>query len=156
MSRSWLRLLLFALLVGAALAWVIRWWPKAQDPRVLSEMDTEGAAKEEFHDWFVEARLQRERDLFLWLETLLKHGGEAEARSEYVEALRRHRLQNEAEELLRLRGFDDALVYLDGEGAVVIVRAEAISRADAALVAELVSRLTGVPKERISVSHRAK
>lgn len=63
----------------------------------------------------------------------------------------------QAEQLIRARGYADAAVSITDEAAaVVVVKAPTISQAQFVQLAELVSQVTGVRSDRITVWHRSK
>lgn len=110
-------------------------------------------------DFYVESRLDRERALsrqFELLEAVINNPDSSpEVRSRAQEELlalsRQASVEAETESLIRAKGFDDALVYLHQDGAVVVVRTQLLSRADAAVIMDLVSRVAAVAVEEISV-----
>ena len=55
------------------------------------------------------------------------------------------------ENLLRARGYDEALVILDQRGATVVIPDQVMTKEKAAQIGELVRRITGVPLDSISI-----
>jgi hypothetical protein len=66
----------------------------------------------------------------------------------------RIRREARAEDLLKAKGYRDALVMLESGGATAVVRAASLSAADVARIADAVSRAAGVAPESINVLAR--
>src|SRR5690606_30978111 len=76
------------------------------------------------------------------------------AEEELVALSRRITQEAEIESLIRARGFEQVLVYLYDEAAVVIVNAADLTEAQAAQVADAVNKVASVPVSSISVMAR--
>lgn len=109
--------------------------------------------------FFTEGRMERDRarsqQMELLKELIAQPQASAEARAraeaELLALSRRAAQEAEIENLLRARGFRDALVYLYSNSAVVVVRAGSLTPAQVAQVADAVSRVAGIPFESVSV-----
>lgn len=77
----------------------------------------------------------------------------AEANKELLSLTRKAALETELEGLVMARGFGESVVFLFDGSALVLVNGLKITQADAARIGEAVSRATGIPIEKISVSN---
>lgn len=104
-------------------------------------------------------RYDRERlrsQTLAYLQTLLEQASSEERSSleATVEAMiQRIRKEDEAEMLLRARGYVNTLVSVGQDYAEVVV-ARVLERSEAAEIGELVARVAGVPLERVTISDR--
>jgi stage III sporulation protein AH len=110
-------------------------------------------------DFFVEFRLERERVRSQQVEQLRELIENAKideatrnlATARWLTLTERMGREVDAENLVRARGFADALVVLKDDGATVIVRAPELTPLDAARIADIVIRTAGVRPESISI-----
>ena len=70
-------------------------------------------------------------------------GTRARARSELLTLTSRMETETTVEGVLRMRGFEDAVVTVSANSVNVVVRADALSQAESAAILELVMRETG-------------
>lgn len=70
-------------------------------------------------------------------------GTRARARSELLALASRMEAETTVEGVLRMRGFEDAVVTVSANSVNVVVRADALSQAESAAILELVTRETG-------------
>ncbi len=56
-----------------------------------------------------------------------------------------------AENLIQAKGFEDVVVFLAENSAVVVVKAKEISRTEAAQIGDIISRITGLSLEAINI-----
>lgn len=103
-------------------------------------------------------RLERDRSRSLQLEQLRqllamgeRSAADEEAVRQLLALLDRTERELQAEGVLRARGLSEALVVLADQGVIVVV-AQPIGAAEAAAIGDAVSRVTGVPLERITIS----
>lgn len=118
------------------------------------------ASPNDSKEFFIEYRLERERtrgQQVEWLREITNDpNADAETRKKAQEQLY-NLSQNvgremETENLIRAKGFDDAVVLLQHENtATVVVPVKEITTDDAAKIAELVARNTGVPPSNIII-----
>lgn len=80
----------------------------------------------------------------------------SEANKELLSLTRKATLETELEGLAMAKGFGEALVFLFDESALVLVNGPPLSQSDAARIGESVSRATGIPLEKVSVSNYTK
>lgn len=108
--------------------------------------------------FFDEYRLERDRSRAMQLEQLrqlleAEHvaAADQETINTLLTLLERTEKELQAEGLLRARGMSDALVVVAEAGAIVVV-SEPINANEAASIGDVVSRVTGVPLDRITIS----
>ena len=70
-------------------------------------------------------------------------GTRARARSELLTLTSRMEVETTVEGVLRMRGFEDAVVTVSANSVNVVVRADALSQTESAAILELVMRETG-------------
>lgn len=112
--------------------------------------------------FFVDARIDREQARSRRIELLeglianpeVNDETRQRAEEELVALSRRITQEAEIESLIRARGFEQVLVYLYDEAAVVIVNAADLTEAQAAQVADAVNKVASVPVSSISVMAR--
>ncbi|MDI3299471.1 MAG: SpoIIIAH-like family protein [Bacillota bacterium] len=110
--------------------------------------------------FWADARLARDRDRSRQmdlLQTLAADGGASaqsrdQARQEMIDLEQTATEESEAEELIKAKGFQDALVYLFPKGAEVIVASgRPLTRAQAAAVGDVVAAVTGLGYDQIRI-----
>lgn len=113
-------------------------------------------------DFFAEFRFERERVRSQQAEHLRELMENAkiddttrrEAAVGWLTLTERMGQEVDAENLIRARGFADALVVLKDDAATVIVRANQLTPLEVARIADIVIRTAGVRPENISVQAR--
>ncbi len=124
-----------------------------------AEEEEAGAEEENF---FIEYRLERERtrgqQVELLREIINDPNTDAETRQKAQEDLYTitHNIgkEMEIENLIRAKGFRDAVVLTKEQGATVVVQAESLTTEQAARIAEIVSRNTGISLNNIVIIPR--
>jgi|SRR5690606_15737506 len=112
--------------------------------------------------YFVDARIDREQARSRRIELLeglianpeVNAETRQRAEDELVALSRRISQEAEIESLIRARGFEQVLVYLYDQAAVVIVNAPDLTAAQVAQVADAVHKVASVPVSAISVMAR--
>nr|WP_204618312.1 SpoIIIAH-like family protein [Desulforadius tongensis] len=127
----------------------------------LEKPQSEGSGKEQKKNdgFFIEYRLERERtrgQQVEWLREIINNpNAEADTRKKAQEKLyaitQNIGKEMEMENLIRAKGFKDAVVLLQDKGATVVVQSESLTTEQAAKIAELVSRNTGIPMNGIVI-----
>lgn len=114
-------------------------------------------------DFFAEYRLDRDRARAREIETLrdltansaLGEAGRKDAGSRLMRLTERGSQEVQAEALLKAKGFDDAVVILrDGSAEVIIRTSEELTRPQLAIIADVVTRNTGLKASKVSISAR--
>jgi len=130
------------------------------------QVEGEGAAKgtgevnsKETGSFFVEYRLERERSrghqINLLREIVNNANSDAESRKKAQEQLYQisNNLQREleVESLIRAKGYQDSVVFLEGKTVTVVIQSKALNQEDAVKITDLVSRATGVSQQNIVI-----
>jgi len=166
-----LRFLVFAVLLIVALVVVVRWWagstdegspPGSEEDRPVIGLIPQVQTGGQETDFFVEARLEREKTRSQMVEILREIVNNPNsspdsrklAQDHLVEISNRLAAESEAEQLIMAKDFEDALVYVYADSALIIVKAQEITRPQAAQVASAVNRVTGISWEKVSIFPR--
>ncbi len=111
------------------------------------------------NDFFTEYRLERERvrsERSDVLRDMLRTAKTDETRGKAQEAMLRLVLEKqretEIENLIKARGFADALVFMRESSVSAVVRAPTLTREEVVQVADVISRVAGVRAEDITIS----
>lgn len=115
-------------------------------------------------DVFAEGRLERDQSRSHQLEVLqtvahseaVSDDTRAEAEAEIMALNLRMTREADIENLIKARGFDNAVVFLYPEAAVVMVQAETLTREEVAQVADVIVKVAEIPMEGISVIARSR
>lgn len=110
-------------------------------------------------DFFTEYRLEREKirsersDL---LRESIKTAKNEEARQHdqdaIIKLMQEKQHETEMENLIKARGFTDALVFIRDNSVSVVVKTSSLSREEVIQVADIISRVSGVKAEDITIS----
>lgn len=110
-------------------------------------------------NFFVDYRLDRQRArgqrLELLREIINNPASEKEARNkaqqEILTISKNISRELELENLIRAKGFDDAIVFLEEDSANVVVKSENVTPEEATRICDLVARGTGIPEQNIII-----
>lgn len=110
-------------------------------------------------DFFTEYRLERERirsersDL---LREIIKNAKSDDMKQKAQETVLKMALdkqrESEMENIIKARGFADALVFVRETSVSAVVKCNTLSREEVVQVADAISRVTGVKQEDITIS----
>ncbi|MGL5514776.1 MAG: SpoIIIAH-like family protein [Sporomusa sp.] len=110
-------------------------------------------------DFFTEYRLERDKirsersDL---LREIIKNTKAEDTKQQAQETILKMTLEKqreaEMENLIKAKGFSDALVFVRDDSVSAVVKCTALSRDEVAQVAEVISRVAGIKPEDITVS----
>lgn len=110
-------------------------------------------------DFFTEYRLERDKvrsersDL---IRDILKNAKTEDMRQKAQESVLKMALdkqrESEMENLIKARGFSDALVFVRENSVSAVVKTSALSREEVIQVADAISRVTGIKPEDITIS----
>lgn len=110
-------------------------------------------------DFFTEYRLERDKirsERFDVLRDMVKNSKSEENRQRVQEAILRlvqeKQREYEMENLIKARGFQDALVVIQDKSVNAIIKTQTFTRDEVAQVADVISRVTGVRPEDITIS----
>lgn len=127
-----------------------------------SVAEEKSATGETGEDFFVEYRLERERTRGQQVEWLREVINNADLPTETRQKAQEHLMaisrfmakEVELENLIRAKGYKDAVVLVDERAVTVIVAADGMSSAETTGIADLVSRGTGVEVQNIVIITR--
>ncbi len=110
-------------------------------------------------DFFAQARIDREAGRSRSIETynaVLENensdaAAKASAQQGVLELAQNTETETAVENLLRARGFEDAVCYINGGMANVVVKTQMLDSEGAAQISEIVSTQSGIPQEKIKI-----
>ena len=110
-------------------------------------------------DFFAQARIDREAGRSKSIETFNSLISNEDTDPETKETAQQGVLtlaqntetETAIENLIRAKGFEDAVCYINNGTANVVVKAESIDSSDAAIISEIVSEQSGIPSEKIKI-----
>lgn len=116
-----------------------------------------GAAEET--DFFAQARIDREAGRSRSIETFnavlqnenADSAAKASAEQGVLELAQNTETETAVENLLRARGFQDAVCYINNGMANVVVKTDVLDSAGAAQISEIVTEQSGIPQEKIKI-----
>ncbi|MBQ7717708.1 MAG: SpoIIIAH-like family protein [Clostridia bacterium] len=111
-------------------------------------------------DFFEAARLEREDSRAEATETLksMMDSDTAEASSKIIAEEKVMKMaeltekETTVENLIKAKGYTDAVVYLNDEKANVVVRADEFSNQDATIISEIITEQTGISAANIKIT----
>ncbi len=111
---------------------------------------------------FAELRVQRTAIYDRQIEQLQAIAGDpnasASAREQAQQALvqltQRQGVEQQIEQLIKSKGYEDAVVFVYDQAAIVVVKADRFAQADAARIADIVRQVTGIGYEGIRIVTR--
>jgi stage III sporulation protein AH len=110
-------------------------------------------------DFFTEYRLERDRlrsERSELLREVFKSAKNDEARQKAQDAILKLTVdkerESEMENLIKARGFSDALIFMRDNTVSAVVKAQTLSREEVIQVADIISRVAGVRSEDITIS----
>ncbi|MGN0638687.1 MAG: SpoIIIAH-like family protein [Huintestinicola sp.] len=119
----------------------------------------EVSAEVDSSDYFAQARLSRmtSRDDAVQTLSAILNGGdltEEENAAYTMEAVNLSQLsesESKIESLIKAQGFEDCVVYLDGETASIVVRSEGLAADEAAQIKDILLTEVTIPAENIRI-----
>lgn len=111
-------------------------------------------------DYFVNYRLKREKSRQESKEMLSElldstvEDNKAQAQKEWLELSSKIQREEEIENLLKIKGFKDAVADVFPEHVTVIIYAPSLTNNEVSIIQDIVVRVTGVRLDRINVSAR--
>jgi stage III sporulation protein AH len=113
-------------------------------------------------DFFADYRLKRDQDRDSLREVLrevlnsqnLDSDAKRQAGAQLLEVGRLANLENQAESLVRAKGFEDVLVHIGSDSAQVVVRSKPLTDQQAMTVMDMVSKIGGIKVPGIVVMAR--
>lgn len=127
--------------------------------QVTKQVTPDNAIQVSAPDFFTEYRLERDKvrsersDL---IRDILKNAKTEDMRQKAQESVLKMALdkqrESEMENLIKARGFSDALVFVRENSVSAVVKTSALSREEVIQVADAISRVTGIKPEDITIS----
>lgn len=77
-----------------------------------------------------------------------------QAQQALVQLTQRQGVEQQIEQLIRSKGYEDAVVFVYDQAAIVVLKADRFEQADAARVADIVRQVTGIGYEGIRIVAR--
>ena len=110
-------------------------------------------------DFFSQARIDRETGRSRAVETFnsiisneeADTAAKANAQQGVLDLAENTEKETAVENLLRAKGFEDAVCYINNGMANVVVKTQALDGASAAIIAETVFEQSGIPQEKIKI-----
>lgn len=110
-------------------------------------------------DFFAQARLDREAGRSRSIETFnsiissedADSTAKASAEQGVLQLAQNTETETAIENLLRAKGFEDAVCYINNGMANVVVKAELLDSADVAKISEVVSEQSGIAQDKIKI-----
>lgn len=123
------------------------------------QANAEGEALSDTADYFAQARLEKttNRDQAVQTLQMIMGGGDLTENEIITTALDAVEISNliecegNIESLIKSQGFEDCVVYLDGENAKVVVKTEGLEAADAALIKDIILGEVSISSENIRI-----
>ena len=120
-------------------------------------VDSEEIVEE--NDFFSKARLDREAGRSRSIETFnsiisnadADEAAKASAQQGVLELAQNTETETAIENLLRAKGFDDAVCYINNGMANVVVKTEVLDSASAAKISEIVTEQSGISQDKIKI-----
>lgn len=151
-------LLAFAATIGGAFYYLYH--PSQSPPAEQASLAvTKPVVPEATPDFFVEYRLERDRlrsEKADVMREILQSATSDESRSKAQDAVVQlvvdKQKETEVENLLKGRGFSDALVLIRDQAIQIIVKAPTLTKEDVLQISHIVKQVTGVKEEQIQIS----
>ncbi|GAB6876018.1 SpoIIIAH-like family protein [Thermaerobacter litoralis] len=77
-----------------------------------------------------------------------------QAQQALVQLTQRQGVEQQIEQLIKSKGYEDAVVFVYDQAAIVVVKADRFAQADAARIADIVRQVTGIGYEGIRIVTR--
>lgn len=118
-----------------------------------------GEIQEESSDFFARARLDREAGRSRSIETfnsiISSENADEEAKTSaqqgVLQLAKNTETESAIENILRVRGFEDAVCYINNGMANVVVKTGVLDSASAAVITEVVTEQSGIGQEKIKI-----
>ncbi len=124
-----------------------------------AQLVTSEEASFEESDFFAQARLDREAGRSRSIETfnsiISSENADSEAKASaqqgVLQLAQNTETETAVENLLRAKGFEDAVCYINNGMANVVVKAEILDSADVAKISEVVTEQSGISQDKIKI-----
>ncbi len=134
----------------------------ATDAKYMGEaqlVNSESTESSEGNDFFAQARIDREAGRSRSIETfnavLDNENADSEAKASaqqgVLELAENTETETAIENLLKAKGFEDAVCYINNGMANVVVKTDMLDSTGAAQISEIVTAQSGIPHEKIKI-----
>ena len=127
--------------------------------QVVKPLPSEAVTQVAVTDFFTEYRMERDRirsERSELLREVIRSAKSEESRQKAQDAVLKlvqdKQRESEMENLIKARGFADALVFTRDSAVNAVVKAQTLSREEVVQVADIISRVAGVGPEEITIS----
>jgi stage III sporulation protein AH len=122
-------------------------------------VDNQTGVESDSDTYFAEAKLSRQKtrdEAVETIQSMISDEGIEEAQKETLSAQASEiasaiETESRIENLIKAKGFDDCIAYIDGDKANVIVKTDGLLENEAAQIKEILLQETEVPVENISI-----
>jgi len=134
----------------------------ATDAKYMGEaqlVNSESTESSEGNDFFAQARIDREAGRSRSIETFnavldnenADSEAKASAQQSVLELAENTETETAIENLLKAKGFEDAVCYINNGMANVVVKTDMLDSTGAAQISEIVTAQSGIPHEKIKI-----
>ena len=134
----------------------------ATDAKYMGEaqlVNSESTESSEGNDFFAQARIDREAGRSRSIETFnavldnenAASEAKASAQQGVLELAENTETETAIENLLKAKGFEDAVCYINNGMANVVVKTDMLDSTGAAQISEIVTAQSGIPHEKIKI-----
>ncbi|ADL08070.1 SpoIIIAH-like family protein [Thermosediminibacter oceani] len=138
--------------------------PEAEDVAALktSEGDNASAKNAGEKDFFIDYRLERDRlrsQEADYLREIINNPNASQeskekAQKDLIALAEKVEKEMMVENLIKAKGFEDAIIIISGDSVNVIVRSDGLSQKEVAQITDVVTRATGYPMDKITIVER--
>lgn len=138
--------------------------PDAEKVSVLNPPNSESVSAKNGSekDFFVDYRLERDRlrsQEADYLREIINNPNASQeskekAQKDLIALAEKVEKEMNIENLIKAKGFEDAVIILSGDSANVIVKAEGLSTKEVAQITDIVTRTTGLSMDKITIVER--
>ena len=115
--------------------------------------------QEQSEDFFARARIDREAGRSRSIETFnsiimnekADETAKASAQQGMLQLAKNTETESAIENILRVKGFEDAVCYINNDMANVVVKTQVLDSAGAAVISEVVTEQSGIAQEKIKI-----
>ncbi len=162
------QILLIGLMLLVIVAGYYRWTQNNSDEAVTVTSDTlpadaEASPVSESDDsYFITARRDRDsardKSMEVWNDIILKDESSPEAKSEAQSKISQNaeyiEYENRIESLVRSKGYEDCIAFVDESGVSAVVKSDGLTAADAAQIKDIIVDQTGTAVSNIKISSK--
>ncbi|MCG0274980.1 MAG: SpoIIIAH-like family protein [Thermosediminibacteraceae bacterium] len=113
-------------------------------------------------DFFIDYRLERDRlrsQEADYLREIINNPNASQeskekAQKDLIALAEKVEKEMNVENLIKAKGFEDAVIILSGDSANVIVKSDGLSSKEVAQITDVVTRTTGIPMDKITIVER--